>query len=472
MKTKTKIVCTIGPAVNSYDKILQLIDAGMDVARLNFSHGTHDEHLLVIEMLKKARQEKRVPLAIMLDTKGPEIRIGMLKNEKVAVEPRQRILLTKEEIEGDADKIPVTPPSVIETLQVGMRVLIDDGYLISRVVEKTAEGVIIEFENGGMIKSQKGINVPGVDFGLPAMTEQDVRDIAFGCKQDVDLIAASFIRSAEHVLAIKQLLSKEGKPKILVLAKIESSLGVDHFDSIVQVADGIMVARGDLGVELPLEQVPRLQKMMIHKCADAGKPVITATQMLESMIQNPRPTRAEVSDVANAIYDSTSAVMLSGETAVGKYPIETVRTMCKIVEEAERDFNYRDYFLKGSRVDFHDVSNSVALATVRTAYSAGAKGIFVFTSSGSTARLISKFRPEIPIVALSSDQKVYHQLALNWGVIPVPAEHAENATEALKIASSFAIKQGVLQRGALVVITSGAPFGVSGTTNMMLVEKI
>ncbi|MES2122891.1 MAG: pyruvate kinase [Chlamydiota bacterium] len=472
MHTRTKIICTIGPAVSNYESICALIDAGMNVARLNFSHGTHEEHRKVIEMLKKARAEKKLPLAIMMDTKGPEIRLGMVAGDKFEVKARDRLLLVKESVTGNAEKMQVTPPVVVDTLQVGTTVLIDDGYLISKVVEKSAKGIVIEFENPGHIKSQKGVNIPGVDVDLPAMTEQDVKDITFGCEQDIDLIAASFIRSAEHVLEIKQLLTEKNKSEVLVIAKIENSLGVNNFDDIVQVADGIMVARGDLGVEMPLTQVPHLQKMMIRKCYQTGKPVITATQMLESMIKAPRPTRAEVSDVANAIYDSTSAVMLSGETAVGLYPIETVKTMRSIVEEAEKNFNYRDFFIRDARSDYNDVSNSVALAAVKTAYNSNASAIFCFTSSGLTARLASRFRPEMPIVALTPRTKIYNQMALNWGIIPVDPQEARNAQEAFSIASCFCLKKGITRYGDLVVVTSGSPFGVSGTTNMMLVESI
>lgn len=472
MRTRTKIICTIGPAVGTYEKILELIDAGMNVARLNFSHGTHDDHLKIIEFLKKAREEKKVPLAIMMDTKGPEIRLGMVKNDQFAVKAKQRLLLVKEECLGSEEKVQVTPSIVLDTLDVGMRVLIDDGYLITHVVEKNARGVVIEIENPGLIKSQKGVNVPGVDIALPAMTDQDRKDIAFGCKNDIDIIAASFIRSADHVLQIKRLLAQHKKSEISVIAKIENSLGVQNFEGIIQVADGIMVARGDLGVELPVQEVPGLQKMMIRKCLQAAKPVITATQMLESMIKNPRPTRAEVSDVANAIYDSTSAVMLSGETAVGAYPIETVKLMKSIIFEAEKGFNYRDFFNRESRIDFNDVSNSVALASVKTAYSAQAQAILCFTSSGFTGRMVSRFRPEMPIVVLTNEPKIYNQMALNWGIIPVDPVSASNVQEALAITSCFALQKGIVRYGDLVVVTAGSPFGISGTTNMMLVESI
>lgn len=472
MQTRTKIICTIGPAVGNYEKILELIDAGMNVARLNFSHGTHEDHLKMIQFLKKARAEKKIPLAIMLDTKGPEIRLGVVSNGQFPVKAKQRLLLIKEECLGDESKVQVTPPIVIDTLDVGMRVLIDDGYLISHVVEKNKQGIIVEIENPGLIKSQKGVNVPGVDIALPAMTEQDRDDIIFGCKNDIDIIAASFIRSADHVLQIKALLTEQKKSEIIVIAKIENSLGVQNFEGIVQAADGIMVARGDLGVELPLQQVPGLQKMMIRKCYQSAKPVIIATQMLESMIKNPRPTRAEVSDVANAIYDSASAVMLSGETAVGSYPIETVKLMKSTIEEAEKDFNYRDFFNRESRTDFNDISTSVALASVKTAYGSEAKGIFCFTSSGFTGRMVSRYRPEMPIVVLTDTFKIYNQMALNWGIIPVDPTSASNAQEAFSITSCFALQKGIVHYGDLVIVTAGSPFGISGTTNMMLVESI
>jgi pyruvate kinase len=472
VRTRTKIICTIGPAVDSLEKILELIDAGMDVARLNFSHGTHELHLRTIQNLKKARTLRLLPIPIMLDTKGPEIRIGEIKGGQIVLQAKQRLRLVGELLIGDEAGVTIKPKGVLESVHVGTTLLFDDGYLISKVVTKDEEGVVVEMQNGGLLKSQKGVNIPLVNVLLPAMTEQDVADITFGCLQDVDLIAASFIRSVDHVFEIKKLLLEQGKPNIGVIAKIENSLGVQNFDAILQVADGIMVARGDLGVELPLEQVPSLQKMMIRKCYQACKPVVTATQMLESMIKNPRPTRAEVSDVANAIYDSTSAVMLSGETAIGQYPVETVKMMRSIIEGAEQDFQYREFFDREGRNDYSDISTSVAMASVRTAYSSRVKAIFVFTSSGFTARVISRFRPQMPIIALTSDLKIYHQLGFNWGVIPVHPMDCKNVQEALMVASRFALKQGLLNSGDLVVMTAGSPFGVSGTTNMMIIETI
>ena len=462
----------MGPSVNTYEKILELIDAGMHVARINFSHGTHEEHLEVIEMLKRARKQKGVALAIMIDTKGPEIRIGSVKNDQISLKEKQRLLLVKEAIIGDEERLQLTPSSVLDVLHKGMRLLFDDGYILSRVVQVDKQGVLVEIDNAGILKSHKGVNVPSVDLQLPAMTQQDIRDITFGCKHDVDIIAASFIRSADHVLQIKQLLIEQKKPEILVIAKIENSLGIHNFDAILSVADGIMVARGDLGVELPLREVPKLQKMMIRKCYHAAKPVITATQMLESMIKNPRPTRAEVSDVFNAICDSTTAVMLSGETAIGNYPIETLKMMKSIIEEAEKDFDYRKFFQHDINIDYNDVSQSIALATVNTAFSTGAKGIFVFTDSGMTARFVSCFRPQMPILALTPHHKVYNQLALSWGIIPVDPITAKNMHEAFAHVSCFALKKGVVCHGELVIVTAGAPFGVRGTTNMLLVESV
>lgn len=472
MSTKTKIICTIGPSVNSYDKIVHLIQAGMNVARLNFSHGTHEEHKEVIDLLKKVRTDLGVPLAIMLDTKGPEIRLRKIKDGQVMLTPGHKWKLLKEEVEGDLEKVSISPGYILDALKVGTHILFDDGYISSHVIEKMDDGVLIEVNNGGIIRSGKGINIPDANLEMPAITERDIADIRFGCVEDIDLIAASFVRSAEDVLVIKKLLDEEMKGEILVIAKIENKEGLQNFDSIVQVADGIMIARGDLGVQIPLSQVPRFQKMMIKKSYLAGKTTVTATQMLESMINNPRPTRAEASDVANAIYDSTSAVMLSGETAIGKYPIEVVKVMGRIVEEAENDFDYREFFALHAPLVYHDVPSAVTLATVKTAYSSNAQAIFAFTSSGSTARLLSRLRPSMPIIAMTSNPKAYHQLSFNWGVTPVLGESSHNINDAFRELSDYALKKELVQYGDLVVVTGGAPFGIAGTTNMMLVENI
>lgn len=462
----------MGPSVNNLEKIFQLIDAGMNGARLNFSHGTHQAHGEVIAMLKKARENKQVPLAIILDTKGPEMRLGLIEGDCFEVKAGHRLLLVKESLLGNSKRVSITPPEVIDAIPMGSTILIDDGYIMSKVVGKTKEALEIEFINDGTIKNSKGINIPGVNVPLPAMTKRDIEDIRFGCEQDVDIIAASFIRSAEHILQIKELLVELGKPEILVYAKIENSLGVDNFDEILEVADGILVARGDLGVELPLPEVPSLQKMMTEKSHQFGRTVVIATQMLESMIQNPRPTRAEVSDVANAIFDSSSCIMLSGETAVGKYPIETVAMMKDIAQTTEKDFDYRHFFSENTLEDFYDVPSSLALASVRTAYSASAKAIFAVTSTGSTARLLARFRPSMPIIAFTENTKTFHQLALEWGVTPVTPCKIKNVQEAFEWMSNFATRKGLLEKGDLVVITSGTPFGIKGTTNNMTVECI
>jgi len=471
--TRTKIVCTVGPAVASYEKMVAMMEAGMNVARLNFGHGTLEEHTRNVANLKKAREQLKRPLAIMIDVKGPEIRVGKVPGDALPVKPGQRFKLVPI---GDKPaalgEIPMRPSEALQAVSRGMKILFDDGNILSTVVEAHPEEVVIEIQNSGVLKSGKGINMPGAHLNLPAVTPKDVADLKFGCENDVDLVAASFIRSSHHVLSYKEFLAKQGKPEILVIAKIENSHGVENFDSIVQVADGIMIARGDLGVEVDLALVPKLQKMMIRKCYQAGKPSITATQMLESMISNPRPTRAEVSDVANAIYDSTSAIMLSGESAIGKYPVEAVRRMKGISYEAEADFPFRVFFEQHSQSDYHDLSSAVAMSAVKTAYSANAKAIFAFTTSGMTARLVSRLRPQMPIIAVTPHEKAYHQLALNWGILPIHCPGCKSAKEAFAVASSSALEQGIISFGDIVVVTAGVPFGIKGTTNLMTVQSI
>lgn len=472
MSTRTKIICTIGPSCNSLEKIIELCRAGMNIARLNFSHGSYPEHLVVIQHLKEAREQLGIPLAILLDTKGPELRVGKIKEGSLQLHAGQLLPLLMTEVEGDAEGISIHPSFALQHLALGMHVLFDDGYISSKVVKINDDGVIVELVNPGHLKSGKGVNMPDTELPLPAVTDKDISDIRFGCHNDIDIIAASFVRSAEHVMAIKNLLREENKKNILVLAKIENKEGVRNFESIVQVSDGIMIARGDLGVEMPLSEVPRLQKMMISKSYLAGKPSVTATQMLESMINNPRPTRAEVSDVANAIYDSTSAVMLSGETAVGKYPLETVNVMRSIITQTEADFSYTDFFDKHTRFIYHDVPSAVTLATVKTAYNSNAKAIFAFTHRGSTARLLSRLRPAMPIVAMTPDEKSYHQMSCSWGVIPFLHKGSKTILEAYSAVSQFALERGIVSYGDLVIVTAGSPFDVSGTTNMMIVESI
>ncbi|MEM8727725.1 MAG: pyruvate kinase [Chlamydiota bacterium] len=468
MRTRTKIICTLGPATDSYEKIIQLIDAGMNVARVNMSHGLYEDHKKTIDKLKKARKERGVPLAIMLDTKGPEMRIGTL-DTPLALDKGTELIVTKAPKEGE---ITIEPFQVIRDLKVGGDILFDDGYITGKIVQKKRDRLVIEIQNPGMLKSQKGVNIPNVELALPAVTERDISDIAFGCKNGIDLLAASFIRSSEHIYTIKELLKRNQAGHVLVIAKIESALGVKNFDSILQAADGIMVARGDLGVELPITQVPKLQKVMIRKCYRSFKPVVTATQMLESMISNPRPTRAEVSDVANAIYDSTSAVMLSGETAIGKYPIETVELMRNAITEAEKDFDYEGFFHRdASGHIFHDIPSSVALSAVETAYSADGKALIALTTRGFTAKLMGRFRPEMPIIAVTPDEKTYHQLAFVWGTVPIH-EKVNSVEEGVRKVGSYILNRRLVRYGDLIVITSGTPFGVSGTTNMIVVDSI
>lgn len=444
----------------------------MAVARLNFSHGTHSEHAETIALLHEARGRLGVPLAIMLDNKGPEVRIGQLASGVRHVRPGDHLHLIAGEVAGSDDQVPIRPGSVIESLHTGMTVLFNDGFISTRVIDVASEGVVVEVENEGDIATSKGVNIPDASLDLPALTERDIADLRFGCQHGIDIFAASFIQTADQVVSIKRLLAEEGAGGTMVVAKIESGSGVRNFDAILQVADGIMVARGDLGVEVPLAQVPALQKAMIRKCNAAGKPSITATQMLESMIERPRPTRAEASDVANAIYDSTSAVMLSGETAVGKYPIEAIRVMRRIIEAAESDFDYRNFFYRDRERLSDDVPSSVTLASLKTAYSAGAKALFVITSGGGTARLMSRLRPEMPILALTSSERVYHQLAFCWGTEPIFAPEIRSIEDAFQRISGYALERRFVEYGDLVVVTAGVPFGIVGSTNMMVVESI
>ncbi len=472
MQIRTKIVCTMGPSVDSEEAVAALAEAGMNVARLNCSHGGHEMLLKFIDYLKAVRKRRGQPLAIMLDTRGPKIRVGALAEPELSLVAGQHLQILREPVLGGPEGISVTPAYVLDCVKEGSRILFDDGYIISDVVSVSPDGVVVEIRNNGVLRPGKGVNIPNEKLPLPAMTDKDREDIIFGCEHDVDIIAASFIRTADDIVAIKKLLEECGHPEIMVIAKIESAEGVQNFDTIIQAADGVMIARGDLGVEVPISEVPRLQKMMIRKSYLAGKPSITATQMLESMIHHPRPTRAEVSDVANAIFDSTSAVMLSGETAVGKYPLEVVEVMCSIVREAEKDFEHRRFLDQHAGLMYHDVPSAVTLATVKTAYSSGAKAIFAFTSGGGTAKLLSRLRPAMSILAMTPVAKSYHQMAAVWGVKPVLNATPHEFQAAYRTLSQIALDEGEVSYGDLVVVTAGSPFGVSGTTNTMVVENI
>lgn len=469
---KTKIICTIGPAIFSAESLVSLAKAGMNVVRINFSHGTRAEHLKSIELVREARKKLDSPLAIMLDTQGPEVRVGVLRKQFVEVSPRQRLFLTDDAHATTDDALPITAPNILPAIPLGATLLINDGYISSKVVEIVPHGVIIEIENQGVISSSKGINIPNVQLPLPRLTKNDIDDIRFGCEQNIDVIALSFVRDAETVLQVKKILAEESKRYIQVIAKIENPQGVANFDEILEVADGIMVARGDLGVEVPLSVLPRLQKMMLNKCSMAGKPGIVATQMLESMIVNPRPTRAEVLDVANAIYDSSSAVMLSGETAVGKYPIETVSTMKTIIEEAEKDFHYTAFFEAHARRAHTDVPSAITLSAVKTADDLNARAIITFTKTGTTAQLISRLKPKIPILAFTPSEHTYHRLALQWGVQPILCKPYTVVETAVHEAGQYTLESGLTHLGDLLVIVVGYPLWICGTTSTILVEHV
>ncbi|RIX46327.1 pyruvate kinase [Paenibacillus nanensis] len=469
---KTKIVCTIGPSSESLENTKKLIQAGMNVARLNFSHGDFEEHGNRIKNIGLANKELGTSVAILLDTKGPEIRLGKLKEEPIELVQGDAITLTTEEILGDRTRIPVTYSNLPNDLSVGSTVLIDDG-LIGLTVE-AIEGTEIHCRivNSGPIKSKKGVNVPGVKISLPGITEKDANDIIFGIEQGIDFIAASFVRKASDVLEIRELLEKHNASHIQIISKIENQEGVDNLDEILEVSDGLMVARGDLGVEIPAEEVPLVQKMMIKKCNRAGKPVITATQMLDSMQRNPRPTRAEASDVANAIFDGTDAIMLSGETAAGKYPVEAVQTMSRIAERAENALEYREIFTKQANAQQVSVTEAISQAVANSALDLNAKAIITSTQSGFTARMVSKYRPKAPIIAVTPDEKVMKRLALGWGVIPVKGEDANTTDAMFDNAVQGAMNTGLLSLGDTVVITAGVPVGRAGTTNLMKIHHI
>lgn len=469
---RTKIICTIGPSVETYDMLKQLVINGMDVARLNFSHGSHEEHLHRINLIKQVRKDLQKPVAIMLDTKGPEVRIGKMEGGEATLAAGQRWILQKQDMLGNSERATVRPDVVFSHIKEGMTVLFDNGYIASKVIENRGDEIEVEIINGGIIKSVKSVNIPLTSLDLPILSDRDIADLKFGCENDIDLIAVSFTRSAEDILAIRTLLSQLNKSHVQLIAKIENHQGITNLDTILQAADGLMVARGDLGVEVPMTQVPKLQKMMLRKCTMAGKPGITATQMLESMIKNPRPTRAEASDVANAIYDATSAVMLSGETAMGDYPIECVSVMENIALETEGDFDYDNFFALHASKTQNDIASAVTGATIKTAYSLNAKAIFAFTSSGITARLLSRLKPKIPIIAMTSSERCYHQMSVLWGVVPILSAPCSNFSSAYDRISSIALEMGLVSFGDLVVVTAGAPFGVSGTTNAIVVQNI
>lgn len=469
---KTKIICTLGPSTDDEAVLRQLMLSGMDVARINMSHQNHEGHRARIAMVKKLREELGLPVAVLIDTKGPEIRLGTFKEPKVTLTAGETFVLTTRPVEGDDKTASISFDGLPADVRAGGRILIDDGLIELEVQKATKTEIVCTVINGGVVSANKGINVPDVQLSMPFMSERDRADIAFACEEEADFIAASFTRRADDVLQIRQELERNNNHSIRIIAKIENAEGVANIDEILKVSDGIMVARGDLGVEIALEEIPNIQKTLIHKGYNAGLQVITATQMLDSMMKNPRPTRAETTDVANAIYDGTSAIMLSGETAAGAYPVEAVKTMARIAERTEQDINYRKRFSTRDVHDAPNVTNAISHATVTTAHDLGAAAIITVTKSGATARMISKFRPACPIICCTTNPITRRQMNLSWGVVPIMAEEKDNMDELFDHAVDCAVKAGYLSSGDLVVITAGAPLGVSGTTNLLKVHLV
>ncbi|MEG0805481.1 MAG: pyruvate kinase [Lachnospiraceae bacterium] len=469
-KRKTKIVCTLGPATDRENILRQLIENGMDVARFNFSHGTHEEQLRRYSQLVTLREEIGKPIAALLDTKGPEIRIGDLKEGKAELKAGETFILTTEDILGDGTRVSITYKELVKDICVGTTILIDDGLIEMVVEEILGQDIICKVLNDGIISNKKGVNVPNIELSMPYISPKDYEDIVFGIEHNFDFIAASFVRSAEDILEIRNILDEKGCEGMHIIAKIENMQGVENMDEIIRVTDGIMVARGDMGVEIPFEEVPLIQKMIIKKVYNAGKQVITATQMLDSMIKNPRPTRAETTDVANAIFDGTSAIMLSGETAAGLYPIEALKTMVKIAIRTEESINYASRFKQRDTMENPDITNAISHATCMTAMDLSAKAIITVSRSGRTARMISKYRPPCPIICCSVSETVCRQLNMSWGVIPLLLKEQTNANDLFDGSVDMAEKLGLISSGDIVVITAGVPVGVSGTTNLIKVH--
>jgi pyruvate kinase len=468
---KTKIVCTIGPASDSLEMMKKMIEAGMDVARLNFSHGTHEEHEARINRLRQAMEETGKCIALMLDTKGPEIRTGYVKDGRIILEEGTQLVITTEDVLGDKKRFSITNRTLPQILAPGNTILIADGMLQLEVISTTDTEILCKVITGGELGNQKNVNVPGVSLDLPSLTEKDIDDINFGIEQGVDFIAASFVRRSSDVLAIRRLLESRDAD-IHIISKIENEEGVKNIDDIIKVSNGIMVARGDMGVVIPAQDVPLIQKTIIKKCNRVGKPVITATQMLDSMIRNPRPTRAEASDVANAILDGTDAVMLSGETAAGKYPLEAVRMMSRIAERTEESLDYENILLQRTAERPNTTTDAISHASCSIAQDLGAVAIITSTKSGFTARSVSKYRPRAPVIAVCPDERVRRKLCLVWGVQPLPTEDINNTDEMIKKAVDTSLNEGLIKCGDLIVITAGVPAGVPGTTNLIKVHIV
>ena len=469
---KTKIVCTMGPATADDNVLREMMKSGMNVARQNFSHGDHESHKKVFEQIKRIREELGLPVASLLDTKGPEVRVKQFKNGKAELKDGSTFTLTTNEVEGDEKQVSITYKNLPADIKVGTKILADDGLLEFKVIEITDTDVVCQVIHGGFISNNKSCNFPGIKLTMPYVSERDRSDIIFGCEMGFDFIAASFVTCDEDILEIRKILAENGGEDIKIIAKIENQDGVDHIDDILRVSDGIMVARGDMGVEIQFEEIPRIQKMLIEKGYNAGKQVITATQMLDSMIKNPRPTRAETTDVANAIYDGTSAIMLSGETAAGAYPVEAVRTMAKIAETTEKNINYAKRFHNREEDCGDNVTNAISHAACTTALDLRAKAILTVTKTGGTAKLLSKFRPNRPIISCTTSERTWRQLNLSWGVVPLMSREMTTTDELFQHAVDCATAAGLLETGDLVVITAGVPVGISGTTNLLKVHVV
>lgn len=469
---KTKIVCTLGPSTDREGVLREMIRAGMNVARFNFSHGTHAEHKARLDALKALREELDAPVAAMLDTKGPEVRLKDFAGGRVHLTAGQEFTLTTVQVEGDAHRCSITYGELPGDVKAGDTILLDDGLVRLTVLETSGTEIRCRVENDGDMKNHKGVNVPGVRLNMPYMSQQDRDDLIFGAEQGFDYVAASFVRSAADVRELRHVLDKAGS-RMRIIAKIENQEGVSNLPEILDAADGIMVARGDMGVEIDFAEIPLIQKNMIARCVACGKPVITATQMLDSMMENPRPTRAEITDVANAIYDGTSAIMLSGETAAGRYPVESVKTMDAIARRTESDINHvkRMTQMAGGRNRL-SVAAATAHAACTTAQEIGADAILTVSQRGTTARLVSRFHPGTPIIACLLDQQVRRQMALYWGVEPIMMPYASSTDELVDFAVQAAAQAGVVHEGDLVVVTAGVPVGVAGTTNMIRIQQV
>lgn len=468
---KTKIVCTMGPNLFEKHLIAPLMKAGMNVARFNFSHGTYETHQHYYDEVCRIRDELGLPVATMLDTKGPEIRVRSFKNGRVTLQNGQLFTLTTDEVEGDEERVSITYKELPQDIAVGSSILIDDGLIGMQVERIDGADIVCRVLNGGVVSNNKGVNIPNAHLSMPFISEKDHQDILFAIKNGYDFIAASFTRCADDIMQIRHILQENNCHTINIIAKIENMEGVENIDEILRVVDGVMVARGDLGVEVPLEDVPSLQKKLIQRGIAAGKPVITATQMLDSMIKNPRPTRAEATDVANAIYDGTSAIMLSGETAVGAYPVEAVETMVRIALRAEADMDYIRRFSRDTSAST-DVTNAISHATVTSAHDLNASAIITVTKSGSTARILSRYRPACVIVGCTTEKHVWRQLALSWGTVPLMIAEESNTDDLFEHAVDAAVQNGLVHDGELVVLTAGVPLGISGTTNLMKVHVV